>query len=148
MFQGPSEISLDSKGRLAIPTRYRESLRTQSAGQLVITAHPHRCLLLYPRSAWEPIRDAIMKTSGLDRQTTLLQGLLVGHADDVEMDAAGRVLISPALRRFARIDRELMMFGQGSHFKLWNPAAWEEQFAEIERLGANLVPPGMEQLTF
>lgn len=148
MFQGPSEISLDSKGRLAIPTRYREALRAQSNGQLVITAHPHRCLLLYPRTAWEPIRAAIMKTSGLDRQTMLLQGLLVGHADDVDMDAAGRVLISPALRRFARIDKELMMFGQGSHFKLWNPQAWEEQFSEIERLGANLIPNGMEHLTF
>ncbi|MDA8415858.1 MAG: division/cell wall cluster transcriptional repressor MraZ [Betaproteobacteria bacterium] len=148
MFQGPSEISLDSKGRLAIPTRYRDALRVQSSGQLVITAHPHRCLLLYPRASWEPIRDAIMQTSGLDRQTMLLQGLLVGHADDVEMDAAGRVLVSPALRRFARIDREIMMFGQGSHFKLWNPPAWEEQFAEIERLGADLVPAGMEQLTF
>ncbi len=148
VFQGPSEISLDSKGRLAIPTRYREILRAQSEGQLVITAHPHRCLLLYPRTAWEPIRDAIMKTSGLDRQTTLLQGLLVGHADDVEMDSAGRVLVSPALRRFSRIEREVMMFGQGSHFKLWAPAAWEEQFAEIERLGAGLVPAGLESLSF
>ncbi len=148
MFQGPSEISLDAKGRLAIPTRYRDLLRAQSEGQLVITAHPHRCLLLYPRPFWEPIRDAIMKSSGLDRQTMLLQGLLVGHADDVEMDASGRVLVSPALRRFARIDKEMMMFGQGSHFKLWNPQAWEEQFSEIERLGASLIPPGMEHLTF
>ncbi|NDU85084.1 MAG: division/cell wall cluster transcriptional repressor MraZ [Ferrovum sp.] len=148
MFQGPSEISLDSKGRLAIPTRYRDSLRAQSDGHLVLTAHPHRCLLLYPKPAWEPIRNAIMKTSGLDRQTTLLQGLLVGHADDVEMDTAGRVLVSPALRRFAHIERDVMMFGQGSHFKLWNPPAWEEQFSEIERLGADLVPPGMESLSF
>ena len=147
VFQGPSEISLDAKGRLAIPTRYREALRLQGQGHLVITAHPHRCLLLYPRPAWEPIRDAIMKKSGLDRQTTLLQGLLVGHADDVEMDAAGRVLVSPALRRFAGIERELMMFGQGTHFKLWNPADWDRQFEEIEKLGPNLVPAGMEDLS-
>ena len=148
MFQGPSEISLDAKGRLAIPTRYRDALRLESDGHLVITAHPHRCLLLYPRSAWEPIRDTIMKTSGLNRQTTLLQGLLVGHADDVEMDSTGRVLISPALRRFAGIYRELIMLGQGSHFKLWNPKAWDKQFEEIEKLGPDLVPAGMEDLSF
>ena len=147
MFQGPSLISLDAKGRLAVPTRYRDALRLQSDGHLVITAHPHRCLLLYPRAAWEPIRDAIMKRSGFDKNSTLLQGLLVGHADDVEMDSSGRVLVAPALRRFASIDREVMMFGQGSHFKLWNPPAWDEQFKEIERLGADLVPTGMEDFS-
>ncbi len=147
MFQGPSEISLDAKGRLAIPTRYRDALQNMSQGHLVITAHPHRCLLLYPRTAWEPIRDTIMRKSGLDRQTALLQGLLVGYADDVEMDAAGRVLVSPALRKFAGIERELMMFGQGSHFKLWSPSTWEQQFEEIEKLGADLVPPSMQDLS-
>jgi MraZ protein len=147
MFQGPSEISLDAKGRLAIPTRYREALRLCADGHVVITVHPSRCLLLYPRSAWEPIRDTIMKKSGLDPKTNLLQQLLVGHADDVEMDAAGRVLVSPALRKIAAIDRELIMFGQGSHFKLWNPENWNHQFEEIEKLGANLVPSGMEDLS-
>src|ERR1700674_2562769 len=123
VFQGPSEISLDAKGPLAIPTRYREPLRLQGDGKLVITPHPHRCLLMYPRPAWEPIRDKIMSYSSLERQASMLQTLLVGYADDVEMDAAGRVLISPALRRFASVDRDVIMFGQGSHFKIWNPEA-------------------------
>ena len=146
MFQGPSEINLDIKGRLALPMRYRESLISMGQGALVVTAHPHRCLLLYPKFSWEPIRQAVMSKSSLDVQTGLLQGLLVGYADDVVMDGQGRVLLAPALRRFAGIDRQVMMFGQGNHFKLWSPDNWDKQFAQIEQLGQQLLPTSLQDL--
>ena len=147
MFQGATELSLDSKGRLTVPTGHREVLLATAAGQLVLTAHPHRCLLLYPRPAWEPIRTQIMSYSSLERQTSMVQRLLVGFAKDVEMDAAGRLLVSPELRRFASLEKQVMVVGQGSHFEIWNAQTWEEQIDQIVAQGDSLLPPGMEKFS-
>ena len=96
MFQGATGLNLDAKGRLAVPTRHRDPLRSGSNGKLVLTAHPHKCLLLYPASAWEPIRARIMTFSSFDPQLTLWKRLLVGFAEELELDGSGRLLISPA----------------------------------------------------
>jgi len=146
VFQGASAISLDAKGRLAVPTRYRDSILAQGEGRVVVTAHPHRCLLLYPAPAWEPIARKIMALPGFDPNVSAMQQLLVGHADELEMDSAGRILIAPTLRRLSGIDREVMMFGQGTHFKLWHPEAWEKQFEAFRQLAPGVLPPGMESL--
>ena len=116
MFRGATSLNLDAKGRLVVPSRHRDALMNQSAGQLVLTAHPHRCLLLYPQPAWEPIQAKIMSLSSFDRQSSALQRLLVGYAEDMEMDSAGRLLVSPALREFAQLEKSAMLVGQGSHF--------------------------------
>lgn len=147
MFQGATELSLDAKGRITVPTGHRETLLVQAEGRVVVTAHPHRCLLLYPRPAWEPIRERIMSYSSLERQTSMVQRLLVGFAKDAEMDAAGRVLISPELRRFAGLDKQVMLVGQGSHFELWSREAWEQQIEQIVAQGDQLLPPGMESFS-
>jgi MraZ protein len=147
MFQGATELNLDSKGRLSIPASHREALQDEAGGRLVITAHPHRCLLLYPRPAWEPIRSKIMGYPSLDKQTSLVQRLLVGFAKDVDMDGAGRVLVSPELRKFAAFDKHVMMIGQGSHFELWSMQAWEQQLEQIVTQGDSLLPPGMEKFS-
>ncbi len=130
-----------------VPTGQREALLVQAEGSLVVTAHPHRCLLLYPRPAWEPIRERIMSYSSLERQTSMVQRLLVGHAKDVEIDASGRLLIAPELRRFAALDKQVMLVGQGSHFEIWASAAWEKQIEQIIARGDNLLPPGMEDFS-
>jgi MraZ protein len=70
--------------------------------------------------------------------------LLVGFAEDVELDSAGRVLVSPELRNFARLDKRVMMVGQGSHFEIWAVEAWEQQLAEITAEPGQALPPGME----
>jgi len=142
MFQGASELNLDAKGRLAVPTGHRELLLAQAEGRLVATAHPHRCLLLYPRPAWE-----IMSFSSLERQTSLVQRLLVGFAKDVEMDSAGRLLIPPELRRFASLEKRVVLVGQGSHFEIWDNEAWEKQIEQIVAQGDSLLPPGMEKFS-
>lgn len=147
MFQGATELSLDAKGRLSVPTEHREVLAVQAEGRLVITAHPHRCLLMYPRPAWEPIRAQIMSYSSLERQTSMVQRLLVGFAKEVEMDGAGRVLVSPELRRYASLEKQVMLVGQGSHFELWNLEAWEQQIEQIVAQGDSLLPPGMEKFS-
>jgi MraZ protein len=130
-----------------VPTGHRETLLAQAEGSLVVTAHPHRCLLLYPRPAWEPIRARIMSYSSLERQTSMVQRLLVGHAKDVEIDASGRLLIAPELRRFAALDKQVMLVGQGSHFEIWAIDAWEKQIEQIVSQGDQLLPPGMEDFS-
>lgn len=143
MFQGAAQLTLDAKGRLAVPTRHRDGLLSESGGQLVLTAHPHRCLLLYPAPAWEPIRARIMTVSSFDSQASLWKRVLVGFAEDLQLDGSGRVLVSPELRKFAGIDRQVMMVGQGSHFEIWSIDAWEAQLARLAEQTDRL-PPGME----
>jgi MraZ protein len=147
VFQGATELSLDAKGRVTVPTGHREALVAAAGGRVVITAHPHRCLLLYPQPAWEPIRAQIMSYSSLERQTSMVQRLLVGFAKDIEIDAAGRLLISPEQRRFASLEKQVMLVGQGSHFEIWDLAAWEKQIDQIVAQGDSLLPPGMEKFS-
>lgn len=147
MFQGAAALNLDAKGRMAVPARHREALQRLSDGQLVLTAHPHRCLLLYPAPAWEPIRAKILTASSLEQQSAMLRRLLVGFATDVDMDAAGRLLVPPVLREFAGLDKEVWLVGQGTHFEVWSDAGWKAQQEEIFALGDKLLPPGLENLT-
>lgn len=144
MFRGATSLNLDVKGRLAVPSRHREALLAQCAGHLVLTAHPHRCLLLYPQPAWEPIQAKMMALSSFDKQSSALQRLLVGYAEDIEMDNAGRLLVSPSLREFAALEKQAMLVGQGSHFELWNMDAWRAQLELVMTGDEMLLPAELE----
>ncbi|HMM55458.1 MAG TPA: division/cell wall cluster transcriptional repressor MraZ [Candidatus Desulfobacillus sp.] len=146
MYQGAAALNLDAKGRLAVPSRHRESLSAAAAGTLVLTAHPHRCLLIYPLPAWEPIRDKVLQAPSLEQQSALLKRLLVGFAREEELDASGRVLIAPELRQYAGLEKEVWLVGQGNHFELWSAAGWAQQQEAIFALGDKLLPPGLETL--
>jgi MraZ protein len=80
MFQGAAALSLDAKGRFAIPARHREALASAAERPTGLTAHPHRCLLLYPEPAWEPIRDKVLAASSFNPQSAAIKRLLVGNA--------------------------------------------------------------------
>ena len=147
VFQGANQINLDAKGRMAVPTRAREPLTQGGTVKLVLTAHPDSCLLLYPAPAWEPIRAQVMSFPSLDRQASLWKRLLVGFAQDVEPDAAGRLLIPPELRDFAKIDRQVMFVGQGSHFEIWDLESWNAQLESLRSGGSPSLPPGMENFS-
>lgn len=131
MFRGATSLNLDAKGRLAVPSKHRDALQTQCAGRLVLTAHPHGCLLLYPQPAWEPIQARMMALSSFDKQSSALQRLLVGYAEDLDLDATGRLLVSPSLREFADLEKQAMLVGQGSHFELWNIEGWHKQLKQV-----------------
>jgi MraZ protein len=146
MFQGASAINLDAKGRMAVPTRHRDAL-APNGNRLVLTAHPDSCLLLYPQPAWEPIRAKVMGFPSLDRQASLWKRLLVGFAEEVELDAAGRLLISPELRGFANIEKNVMFVGQGSHFEIWGVEAWNKHLELLTAGGNPVLPPGMENFS-
>jgi len=144
VFQGAAALNMDAKGRIAVPTRHRETLTREAAGKLVLTAHPEGCLLLYPGPAWEPIRTKVMGFPSFNTQASRWKRVLVGFAEEVELDGSGRVLVSPELRNFARLDKRVMMVGQGSHFEIWAVEAWEQQLAELAAQPGQALPPGME----
>jgi MraZ protein len=143
LFRGVTQLVLDAKGRLAIPSRHRDALGN-GASRVVITADPGRCLLVYPLDAWEPIQARLMRLSSFDERTRGLQRLIVGHADDVEIDASGRVLIPPALRQYARLDKHVVLVGQGRKFELWDEAAWQQATAQAIAFPANGLPPELD----
>ncbi len=144
MFQGAAALNMDAKGRIAVPTRHREALTREADGKLVLTAHPEGCLLLYPGPAWEPVRTKVMGFSSFNTLASKWKRLLVGFAEEVELDNAGRMLVSPELRDFARLDKRVMMVGQGSHFEIWAVEAWAQQLADITAEPGQSLPPGME----
>ena len=146
MFEGAAALNLDAKGRLAIPARHRETLLAAGEGSLVLTAHPHRCLLLYPAPAWQPIRDQILKASSLDPRSASIKRVLVGNARTESLDSAGRILVAPELRDYAQFDKTVYLVGMGSHFEIWSEAGWKQQNdLAVEALSGDL-PPGFGDL--
>lgn len=125
MFRGVSELSLDDKGRLAIPTRYRDHLQTQASSQCVITIDTEEsCLLIYPFPEWERIEKQLEALPSFNRAARRVQRLLIGHATETNMDASGRVLIPVPLREFAMLKKDVVLIGQGHRFELWDREHW------------------------
>lgn len=127
MFRGVNNISLDAKGRLAIPTRYRERLHERCDGQIVVTVDRDHCLLVYPLPDWEEIERKLVRLPSLNKQARRLQRLLIGHATECQLDGSGRVLLPPPLREFANLDRNVVLIGQGNKFELWDESTWNER---------------------
>ena len=147
MFQGATALNLDVKGRLAIPARHRETLVAASGGRVVLTAHPHRCLLLYPEPAWAPIRDKVLAASSLNTRSAAIKRLLVGNARDETLDSAGRLLVSPELRQFAQFEKQVWLVGQGTHFEIWSDAGWQQQQELFLGMVEQDLPPELEELS-
>jgi MraZ protein len=141
VFRGVTLLALDAKSRLAIPARHRDALADVSAGRLILTVDPGRCLLLYPFAAWEPIERQLIALSAFDATSRGLQRLLVGHAEELSMDGAGRILVSPALRRFAGLDHQVVLVGQGHKFEVWDEARWSEQTDRTIATPVHDLPP-------
>ncbi len=131
MFSGISFLSIDIKGRLAIPTKHREALTTRGQGWVTITADAEGCLLLYAKPDWQVVADRIMAMSNQVPRVRLLQELIVGHADHSEMDGAGRILISPELRDYSKIAPEQVgvLMGQGNKFYVWDETKYRARIA-------------------
>ena len=131
MFRGNHNINLDGKGRMAIPTRYRNIINEQASGNMIITIDPEeQCLLLYPLSAWNDIEKKINDLPAFKRNARRVSRLLVGHAEDIQMDKNGRILISQPLRSFAELDKKITMIGQGKKFEIWGNNTWESKVSK------------------
>lgn len=144
MFRGVAQLNLDSKGRLAMPTKYRDLLVEKCNGHLIVTADPSRCLLIYPLSEWEPIERRLNGLSSFNPRTRSLQRLIVGNASDVELDGAGRILIPGPLRQFAGLDKSVVLVGQGHRFELWDAQQWNQQMEEALAFRDGGIPPELD----
>lgn len=128
MFRGATLVNLDSKGRLAVPTRYREMLIGESQGQMVCTIDLHQpCLLLYTLPQWEIIEKKLSRLSSMNPLERRVQRLLLGHASECQMDNAGRLLLANTLRQHANLKKEVMLVGQFNKFELWDEQTWYQQ---------------------
>jgi len=147
VFDGSTNLTLDNKGRLVIPTRYREKLLECCDGNLVITVGFDDCLLLYPLSAWEPIRERLYKLPNADPRVRNLQRRIGGRASHTPMDTAGRILITPELRNAVRLEKDVMLVGQNHKFELWNTETWTAATSNTAALtqpfSQDQLPPSM-----
>lgn len=127
MLRGVHSLALDAKGRIAVPSRYRDTLNQAAANQLVITIDTEsKCLLVYPLPEWEVIQEKISALSSFNKAARRIQRLLIGYATDVDLDSAGRLLISAPLREYAQLDKKVVLLGQGNKFELWSESIWEQ----------------------
>jgi len=144
VFLGTTALTLDAKGRLAVPTKHRDALTAGGRG-VVLTANPDSCLTLYTADAWNPICAQMQSLTTFDERARWWNRLIVGHAEELELDGQGRILVSPTLRDFASITKEVMFVGQGDHFEIWDVAAWKEKLAKALPQVASSAPPGTDK---
>jgi len=142
LFQGASALNLDAKGRMSVPTRHRDALLVQGEGRVTLTKHPDGCLLLFPRPEWEAFRTRIAQ---LPMNAHWWRRIFLGNAAEIDLDSAGRILISPELRSAANLDREIILLGMGSHLEIWDANTYtsKEQAAIAQGM-----PDALKQFTF
>ncbi|MBL8485867.1 MAG: division/cell wall cluster transcriptional repressor MraZ [Rhodocyclaceae bacterium] len=146
MFHGSAALNLDAKGRMTIPARHRDALAGPGNGRLIITSHPHQCLLLFPEAAWEATRNVLLAASGIEPRAANMRRMMLGMADEAEIDAAGRVLIGPVLRDFAKLEKEIYLVGLGDHFEIWSAQGWMAELQKFASSGSEPPPQGLEHL--
>ena len=144
-FHGATVVTLDAKGRLAIPTRHRDAL-LENSRTLVLTAHPDGCVILYPEADWEPVRAQVQNFPSFHPQASWWKRLLLGFEEHVVPDGSGRLLVSGALRQHAQLQRDAMLVGQGGYFELWDAALWNSKLTQA-LAGPASPPAGMEDFS-
>jgi len=146
-FRGASNLSLDAKGRIVLPARYRERLAEICGSKLVVTIDTDEpCLLIYPLNEWEIVEEKINALPGLNKRVKLIKRKLVGYATDIEVNDSGRLLLSSPLRNYAKLDKKVVLIGQGNKFELWDEQLWEQHcMEEIE--DSEEVPEALAELS-
>jgi len=142
VFQGASSLNLDAKGRMSVPAKHRDALLVQGEGRVTLTKHPDGCLMLFPRPEWEAFRARVAQ---LPMDAHWWRRIFLGNATELDLDGAGRILVSPELRSAAGIQREVILLGMGSHLELWDAATYatKEQAAMMQG-----VPDALKQFTY
>lgn len=150
MFRGINAISLDSKGRMTMPTRYRDFLQENGGDQLVITIDTDSpCLLLYPLNEWQKIEQKLQALPSFNKAARRIQRLLIGHATEVEIDTSGRVLLPTLLREYATLEKETVLIGQGNKFEIWDKKNWQQhrnEWLAEESDSTTDIPPELQAI--
>ncbi|TRX52726.1 division/cell wall cluster transcriptional repressor MraZ [Thalassomonas sp. M1454] len=131
MFRGASNVTLDSKNRITIPTRYRESLFADYEGKMVCTLHTESpCLLLYPLPEWEELELKLSRLSDMNKSERTIKRILLGNATECELDKNGRLLLNGVLRQHANLDKSIMLVGLFNKFEIWDESVWQAQMQQ------------------
>ena len=148
-FRGVSNLSLDAKGRIVLPARYRDRLLEICQSQLIVTIDTDQpCLLIYPLPEWELIEEKIESLPSFNPTTRRIQRLLIGHATEVEVDTNGRMLLSNPLREYARLGKKVVLIGQGKKFEIWDELLWAERMQSWLGDGnSDEMPAALSELT-
>lgn len=150
MFRGVNHISMDAKGRMALPAKHREKLLAECGGQLVATIDTQsRCLWIYPLPTWEVVESEIQELPTLNPAVRRFQRLIVGYASDLEFDGSGRILLPQSLREYASLGKKVVLVGQGKRMELWDEQTWLEEREKLldEPLTADSMPEGLMALS-
>ena len=128
MFRGINAVNLDTKGRIAVPKKYRDDIMSATDGKLVVTIDTDAsCLLMYSLKEWESIESKLQKLPSFNPAARRIQRLLIGHATEVDMDTQGRILLPSLLRDHAKLEKHIMLVGQGNKFEIWDQATWDAE---------------------
>lgn len=142
VFQGPAALTLDGKGRIAMPSRHREVLSAMGVNQLTITKHPEGALMIFPRPAWETFRE---KVAALPMSASGWKRIFLGSAVDVEIDSGARILVSPELRADAGLSKDVLLLGMGNYLELWDAQRYKAKEAAVLE---QPMPEALQDFTF
>ena len=149
VFRGATKVTLDAKGRMAIPTRYRDRLAARCDGQIVVTVDKDYCLLIYPLPDWEELERKLVRLPSMHKVARRILRIMVGHATEVDLDASGRILVPRELRDFAQLSKQAILIGQGNKFELWDEERWvEKRDSWLEGDEDLELPAELESLSF
>lgn len=148
MYRGVNSINIDAKGRMALPTRYRDSVSDRCAGRLVVTAHQFdQCLALYLLPDWEEAERKVAALPDGNAYVRNMKRRFIGQACDVDLDASGRLLVPPKLREFAGLDKKVVLIGQRNRFEIWSDEAWSATEELSGSLDEALMPDFIQELS-
>ena len=128
MFKGISNLTIDDKGRISMPQRYRDDFGQKKRSKIIITADKEECLLVYTSAAWSILEKQLIELPSYNFQARFIQRLVLGHATESDIDAQGRFLIPGPLRDYAKLDRKVVLIGQGKKFEMWSEELWNKKF--------------------
>jgi len=135
IFRGRFEYTIDPKGRVNIPSRFREQLSDTGLETVVITNYSG-CLYAYPTGEWERIEQKLAsKVSSVNKKKNAFVRFFVGGAVEVAPDKQGRILIPPSLRSYAGLDREIVILGMPNRFEIWDRERWDVEVSRFEKEG-------------
>ena len=143
--RGVASVTLDAKGRMALPSRHREIVAAEAEGRVVVTASPYdSCLYLYPRPVWEPVQEQLDAQPNTDLGARRLQQIMIGQATDLELDKAGRLLLPAKLREWAQLDKKLCVVGMGDKIEIWDDGRWNATMQAAQK-GSISAEPGVDE---
>lgn len=140
MFEGVSTLSLDAKGRLAVPARHRSTLEECCASRVAVTVNPmagEPCLWLYPEGEWREVVRTLEGLPAFDPQAQAMRRFMIGYASPLELDAQGRIKLSAEQCKFAGLDKRIALVGQGRKFEIWDEQAWTRNQPQWQSLLVN-----------